>query len=556
MVITAVTLLIFVTGILVFTAAFGRIWCGWTCPQTVLMEMVFRKIEYLIEGDAPEQRQLGPGAVDRAPSSSRNSPSTPSFLACPLSSATRCSPTSSAPNTCSRSSPTIPRHHLTGLTFMVLFSLCSTEFLRGSANRPARSSAPTDATRPRCMDENTIVVAYDYKRGENRGTLRRDETAEQRKAAGRGDCIDCHQCVVVCPTGIDIRNGTQMECVNCTACIDACDAVMDKIGRPRGLVRFASLNGIERGEPLRFTPRLAAYVSCCSALIGLWSVLVFTRPDVEAVVLRAQGALFQQMPDGRFSNLYTVKVVNKTRQRDAHPIEIGRTGRRFAGDGPGHRGPRRKARRNLPAHRTQPRQHEKRHHAARDWCLFRRRAKSARSNPPSSARATTHSIDFMTKPESSGPSASSSPPLLYLGGVAVCSFLAVTHKSELVNEKYYDQEIKYQSRIDSLDRARQLATHATAAYDDAARRIVVSLPAQHAGKTLGGEIELYRPSAAGQDQHFNLQPDAKGVQIIDAAAFQQGLWKVRVTWNVGARITSSTRSSPSAPPACRRSWRR
>jgi polyferredoxin len=126
--------------------------------------------------------------------------------------------------------------------------------------------------------------------------------------------------VAVCPTGIDIRNGTQMECVNCTACIDACDAVMDKIKLPRGLIRFASLNGIERREPLRLTPRLIGYAVVLLALIGLWTFLVFTRSDVAATLLRAPGAMFQMMPDGHLSNLYTVKVVNKTSRQI--PIEF------------------------------------------------------------------------------------------------------------------------------------------------------------------------------------------------------------------------------------------
>jgi cytochrome c oxidase accessory protein FixG len=157
-------------------------------------------------------------------------------------------------------------------------------------------------------------VAYDYKRGEKRGVLRRDEGGARRAEAGLGDCIDCGNCVTVCPTGIDIRNGIQMECVHCTACIDACNAVMDKIHRPQGLIRYASLNGIEKREPLRFTPRLRAYSALLLGLIGLWGFLVFTRSDLETTLLRAQGALFQQMPDGHFSNLYTVKVVNKTSQ--------------------------------------------------------------------------------------------------------------------------------------------------------------------------------------------------------------------------------------------------
>jgi cytochrome c oxidase accessory protein FixG len=170
------------------------------------------------------------------------------------------------------------------------------------------------------LDENSIVVAYDHKRGEGRAPLRRAQLPEMRKDLGFGDCIDCQQCVSVCPTGIDIRNGTQMECVHCTACIDACDAIMQKIGKPHGLIRYASLNGIERGDRLRFTPRLAGYSVLLTVLIGFWLFLVVTRADVQTTLLRAQGALFQQMADGHFSNLYTVKVVNKTSR--SLPIEL------------------------------------------------------------------------------------------------------------------------------------------------------------------------------------------------------------------------------------------
>jgi cytochrome c oxidase accessory protein FixG len=155
-------------------------------------------------------------------------------------------------------------------------------------------------------------VAYDYKRGEKRGPLHREQSLQQRQSSGNGDCIACQQCVVVCPTGIDIRNGTQMECVQCTACIDACDTVMEKVGRPRGLIRYASLNGIERGERLSVTPRLAGYTVVLLVLGVVLAFLVFTRSDVQTMMLRAQGALFQKMPNGHYSNLYTIRVVNKT----------------------------------------------------------------------------------------------------------------------------------------------------------------------------------------------------------------------------------------------------
>jgi len=319
MVISAVSVLIFVTGILVFTAAFGRIWCGWTCPQTVLMEMVFRKIEYAIEGDAHEQRQLAKAPWTAGKIFKKFFKQAVFFGLSFLVGNTLLAYIIGTEQLYQIVTDD-PAHHVTGLTFMILFSLIFYGIFARFREQACTFICPYGRHQATVMDENTIVVGYDYKRGEKRDILHRDQTLDQRKAAGTGDCIDCHQCVSVCPTGIDIRNGTQMECVNCTACIDACDSVMDKIHKPRGLVRFASLNGIERGEPLRWTPRLVGYCVVLTALIALWCVLVFTRPDVEAVVLRAQGALFQQMPDGRFSNLYTVKVINKTRR--PMPIQL------------------------------------------------------------------------------------------------------------------------------------------------------------------------------------------------------------------------------------------
>jgi cytochrome c oxidase accessory protein FixG len=319
MIISAVTLLIFVVGIIVFTAAFGRVWCGWTCPQTVLMEMVFRKIEYAIEGDSLAQRLLAK-APWSAGKVAKKVGKHAIFFGLSFLVANTLLAYFIGTERLFQIVTDDPRQHLTGLTFMVLFSLLFYGIFARFREQACTFICPYGRHQATVMDENTIVVAYDYKRGENRGRLRRDQTREQRGAAGQGDCIDCYQCVSVCPTGIDIRDGTQMECVNCTACIDACDSVMDKIGRPRGLVRFASLNGIERGEPLRVTPRIVGYTVVLAALIGVWSILVFTRADVETTVLRAQGALFQQMPDGRFSNLYTVKVVNKTHR--AMPIDL------------------------------------------------------------------------------------------------------------------------------------------------------------------------------------------------------------------------------------------
>ena len=319
MIISAVTILVFFVGIVVFTTAFGRLWCGWTCPQIVLMEMVFRKIEYFIEGDAHEQRALhkAPWTANKiAKKFSKHAIFFGlSFLVGNTLLAYIIGTEELFPIITDN-----PMNHFSGLTFMFLFTLLFYGIFARFREQACTYICPYGRLQSTLLDENSIVVAYDYKRGENRGILKRSVPAEQRKSDGLGDCIDCHQCVSVCPTGIDIRDGTQMECVNCTACIDACDGVMDRIKRPRGLIRFASLNGIERGESLRVTPRLIGYAVVLLALIGLWLVLVFTRSDVEATMLRAPGSLFQMMPDGHLSNLYTVKVVNKTSREI--PIEL------------------------------------------------------------------------------------------------------------------------------------------------------------------------------------------------------------------------------------------
>jgi cytochrome c oxidase accessory protein FixG len=315
----AVAMLVFLTGIVIFTTAFGRLWCGWTCPQTLLMEMVFRKIEYWIEGDAPEQL-----ALKTAPWSARKIAKKLAkhalFLALSFVIGNTLLSYIIGSDQLIRIITDNPLRHLEGLTFMVLFTLVFYALFARFREQACTFICPYGRFQSTMIDENTMVVAYDYKRGEKRGHLHRGQTHVQRQANGLGDCIDCRQCVAVCPTGIDIRNGTQMECVNCTACIDACDAIMDKVSRPRGLIRFASLNHIERGEQQRFTARMTWYSAVLLGLIALFLVLLYTRSDVETTLLRAPGALFQQTPDGKLQNLYTLKLVNKT-SRDI-PVEL------------------------------------------------------------------------------------------------------------------------------------------------------------------------------------------------------------------------------------------
>jgi cytochrome c oxidase accessory protein FixG len=152
------------------------------------------------------------------------------------------------------------------------------------------------------------VVAYDWLRGEPRGKLRKNTAS----MSSQGDCIDCKLCYHVCPTGIDIRNGTQLECVNCTACIDACDEVMIKIGKPKGLIRFASYNSIEKGLQKLLTTRVVGYSVVLLALVAFVSAAMLTRSDVETTVLKVPGTTFQRSDDGMISNLYNVEFVNKS----------------------------------------------------------------------------------------------------------------------------------------------------------------------------------------------------------------------------------------------------
>jgi cytochrome c oxidase accessory protein FixG len=309
-IIFAVSMLLYFAGIMVFTTVFGRLWCGWACPQTVMMEMVFRPIEYLIEGDAQTQR-----ASDKLPwkgaKLAKKLLKHAIFLFLSFVVGNTLLSYIIGSEQMIHISTDDPRNHLVGLTFMIAFTLLFYGIFARFREQACTFICPYGRFMSALIDENTMVVAYDHTRGEKRGPLKRDLPAEQREAAGLGDCVDCHQCVAVCPTGIDIRDGTQMECVNCTACIDACDTVMTKVGKPKGLIRYASLDGIQKGQPLRFTARMKLYSVIICGLVTLLAYLVFTRAEVETLFLRASGSLFQKMPDGKFNNLYTVKVINK-----------------------------------------------------------------------------------------------------------------------------------------------------------------------------------------------------------------------------------------------------
>lgn len=303
-----ILLLTFFVFIILFTTIFGRVWCGWACPQTIFMEMVFRKIEYLIDGDANQQRKLSKQPWNAEKIWKRALKHFLFALISVLIGHTLMAYLIGIDKTIEIISQP-PSQNLPGFIGLSVFSVIFYLVFSVVREHACTFICPYGRLQSVLINRDTIVVAYDYVRGEPRGKLNKKNTTDIKK----GDCVDCGLCVQVCPTGIDIRNGTQMECVNCTACIDACDKVMDKISKPRGLIRFDSLQGIEdQVKKKKWNARTIAYSIVLSLLIGVFFVLIFTRNDIEATVVRATGQLYQELPGDRISNLYNIQVVNKT----------------------------------------------------------------------------------------------------------------------------------------------------------------------------------------------------------------------------------------------------
>jgi len=302
----AIAMAIIMLFVVLFTAVFGRVWCGWACPQTIFMEMVFRKIEYWIEGDANRQRQL-----DRMPWNSEKIRKkgikavvfyalsffvSNLFLAYIIGSDELFKIISEPVS-----------QHIAGFVSIILFSGVFFFVFWWFREQACTFVCPYGRLQSVLIDKSTIVVAYDYKRGE-----RREKFKKKGQTEGAGDCIDCHKCEQVCPTGIDIKDGIQLECVNCTACMDACDAVMTQVGRPTGLIRYASLNQIESGKSKVFTPRIMLYSLILVGLVSLLVVLMANRQDIDTTVLREKGMQALMVGDGTVRNVYSIKYVNKS----------------------------------------------------------------------------------------------------------------------------------------------------------------------------------------------------------------------------------------------------
>lgn len=305
-------MLIFIVFIALFTVIFGRVFCGWACPQTIFMEMLFRKIEYWIDGDATYQKALKKMPWNAEKIRKRIVKHILFFILSFLIANTFLSYIISVSEVQKYYTETAT--HISGITALLIFTTVFFFVYSWFREQVCLIVCPYGRMQGVLLDKESIVVAYDYVRGEPRHKFTKKVDPE------KGDCIDCGLCVKVCPTGIDIRNGTQLECVSCTACIDACDHMMESVSLPKGLIRYDSEKGIAEKQPLRYTTRMKAYTVVLLVLIGLETFLLSTRSDYDATILRAKSMLYQERPNNEISNLFTIKLVNKT--RDSMPVEL------------------------------------------------------------------------------------------------------------------------------------------------------------------------------------------------------------------------------------------
>jgi len=296
-------MLIFIVG---FTVVLGRLWCGWVCPQTIFMEMVFRRIEYWIEGDANQQKKLDAQPWTREKVLKRGIKHSIFVFISFLIANTFLAYLIGSQQLYKIITEPISQH-VSGFLSIWLFTAIFYFVFAYVREVVCTVICPYGRLQGVLLDNQSLIVAYDENRGEPRGKLQKAVIG-----SSKGDCVDCGLCVQVCPTGIDIRKGTQLECVNCTACIDSCNEVMLKIHKPENLIGFYSQDFIAERKPFKLGIKAYGYTAVLFVVILIFSSLVYKRTDVQTTVLRASGTTYQARPDGTISNLYNAELINKT----------------------------------------------------------------------------------------------------------------------------------------------------------------------------------------------------------------------------------------------------
>lgn len=300
-------MMIILVGIVLFTAIFGRVWCGWTCPQTIFMELIFRRIEYWIEGDWIQQKKLNNGPNTDARAFKKVLKHT-IFIAISFFIANIFLAYVIGIEELFKIMSDPIDKHLGGFIAIVIFTSLFYFVFAFVREIVCTTICPYGRFQGVLLDDQSLTVAYNEKRGEPRGKQRKGEDNDKK-----GDCVDCGLCVHVCPTGIDIRNGIQLECVNCTACIDACDAVMDKLDKPKKLIGFYSLGEVEGVKGFkRSRTRHYIYAVVLLVLSIGFGLMIFNRSIIGGSLLRAKGSTYQMRDDGTVSNLYNLELINKS----------------------------------------------------------------------------------------------------------------------------------------------------------------------------------------------------------------------------------------------------
>lgn len=303
------------TGVLA-TALIGRVWCGWACPHTVYMEYLFRPIERFFEGT------VGRGGVPRKkPSGFRQAGKYATYFLISLHLSNTFLAYFVGSDVVNDWVFGSPFDHPAG--FIIVAVVTSAMMFHFSYFREQLCiiACPYGRLQSALLDDHSRIVAYDVKRGEPRG--KRKKSLPVAGQAPVGDCVDCKLCVTTCPTGIDIRDGLQMECVNCTQCMDACDAVMKKLDRAPGLIRYSSqaADAGERSKLLR--PRTIIYPAILLVIAGLFAYVLGTKSDFDAVLLRSKGQPFSVLEDGSIRNALKIKLTNRADEEQTLTVELG-----------------------------------------------------------------------------------------------------------------------------------------------------------------------------------------------------------------------------------------